>query len=552
MSDLRFQNDPLLERTYEKLKKVRERKNLSLRASKYLKRSFLATDGTEQEFKFRYYQVQAILHLMSMKRFVLGDDTGLGKTVITIGALCYLWEQSPDLKAIILTTKSAVPQWVEEFEKFSQGITTVISSGSRDKRYKAYQAFKKSTGPTALISGYRSLVIDIAEFQELEGFVLVTDEATAFKNASTQVHKRCAYLSQKADRTWALTATLIKNNLTEGFGIYKVVVPGLFTSKNRFILDYCLVRFQRIKGNRQIPVIVGHSPDHIARFKSLIDPYFLGRAKFEVASELPVLTSRTIKVTMSRAQEGKYNEALSGLLLMGGKSGEEEEVEVTHLTAITRCQQIVNHLGLIDCEGTSSKLDQLVDLLSEGDLSEEKVIVFTRFKTLVNIALPYMEAKLKNTSTKKTTGPICVRITGDEKPNERQAARKAFQDPKSDTRVIFITMAGSDAINLQAAKALVFFDTPWSAGDYLQILGRMIRVGSTHDRVYSIHLVARNSVDSRVLQVLNRKMKIVEAIIGKRIKGEDAQIEKPAQVEVFSEINALFDMLVEDASDRKK
>ena len=80
----------------------------------------------------------------------------------------------------------------------------------------------------------------------------------------------------------------------------------------------------------------------------------------------------------------------------------------------------------------------------------------------------------------------------------------------------------------------------------------MIRVGSRHDRVYSIHLVAEGTVDGRVLQVLNKKMKIVEAIIGKRIKGEDAQIEKPADIEVFSEVNELFDMLVEDAEDRKK
>lgn len=553
-------NDPLLTKTYEKLKKIRERKNLSLRANAYLRDSFTAPDGSEKELKFRYYQVQAILHLMSMKRFVLGDDTGLGKTAITIGALCYLWEGNPDLKVIILTTKSAVPQWKEEFEKFSVGINAIISSGTPKKRMEAYQTFEHSTGPTALISGYRSMVADISDLQHLKGFILVTDEATAFKNPATQVHKVCALLSSNAERTWALTATLIKNHLVEGYGIYKVVVPNLFTSKNRFLMEYCIVRFQQIKGNRQVPVIVGHSDEHIRNFKNLIDPYFLGRAKFEVASELPVLTSKNIKVTMTPAQEAKYQEALSGLLLMREGSKEEEEVEVTPLTAITRCQQIVNHLSLIGCEGNSAKLDKLVSLLSEGDLAEEKVIVFTRFKELVNLAVPLLRKKLEggppkptppNRLGKKPT-PSVVRITGDENPEERQKAKKAFLDPNSETRVIFITMAGSDAINLQSAKALIFFDTPWSAGDYLQILGRMIRVGSTHERVYSIHLVAEGTIDQRVLQVLTKKMKLVEAIIGKRIQGEEAQIEKPKHFEIVHELNELFDLLLEDATDHKK
>ena len=73
----------------------------------------------------------------------------------------------------------------------------------------------------------------------------------------------------------------------------------------------------------------------------------------------------------------------------------------------------------------------------------------------------------------------------------------------------------------QLGKALVFFDTPWSAGDYLQILGRIIRLGSMHDRVYAFHLICKGTVDERVMEVMRKKMKLVEAIIGKRIKGED-------------------------------
>jgi len=126
---------------------------------------------------------------------------------------------------------------------------------------------------------------------------------------------------------------------------------------------------------------------------------------------------------------------------------------------------------------------------------------------------------------------------------------KVFQDPNSDTRVICITTAGSEAINLQAAKALVCLDTPWSAGDFLQLVGRMIRIGSEHDKCYVIHMVARRSgskpetVDHRIMEVLGKKMHLIEAVLGKRIKGDDDQITVPMD----NDISDLFATLKNDA-----
>ena len=211
------------------------------------------------------------------------------------------------------------------------------------------------------------------------------------------------------------------------------------------------------------------------------------------------------------------------------------------VTAIIYCQEIANHLGLIDFpDEPSSKMDALMDLLSEGDFADEKVIVFTRFKRLVDLAVPVL--------TK--AGIKCVRVTGDENEDQRRNAMKAFQDPDSGTNVIWITMAGGDAINLQAAKAIVFFDAPWSAGDYLQILGRMIRIGSEHDRCYAVHLMARGTVDQRVQEVLSKKMGLIEAVLGQRLRSEGGGVGSSDESLIYdttSEIKELFNGLVADA-----
>lgn len=528
--------DPKLAAAYEKLKTIREREDLALKPTPLLKQTYTDFDGNERPFRHRYYQVQAILHMVAMNRFLLGDDTGLGKTIMCISALCYVWAKEPDTKAIILTNKSVVGQWALEFEKFCEpdSITVITCAGTPAKRQKAYKEFEHSTGPTVLIMGYASARRDIAQIQGWEGFILCADEATAFKNPSTQTYQMVRHLANQSSRFWALTATLIKNNLIEGYGIYSVLVPGLFpSSKNKFIQEYCLTRLQAIPGSRrQIPVIIGYRKNHIEKFREKIDPYFLARAKFDVAKELPVLTIQERKCGMTRTQEITYREALAGLFER--QSG--EEVETTKLTALIYCQQIVDHPELVDVEGDSNKMQELFELLTEGDFANEKVIVFSRFKKMID--------KLEKVAHSKKYKLKTVRITGDEDEEQRKQNMMRFQNPDDDVRICWITEAAKEGINLQAAKALVFYDSPWSAGDYIQILGRMIRIGSKHDRCYAIHMVARNTIDARVMGVLRKKMKLVEQVMGKRIKGEGME---DIEVSADNSIDDIFAALKVDA-----
>jgi len=506
--------DPKLAAAHTRLKQIREKTDLSLKPTPLLKQTFTDFDGSEKPFRHRYYQVQGIVHLVTMNRFLLGDDTGLGKTIQSISALCYVWAKEPNMKTIILTNKSVVGQWALEFDKFCEPdkIKVITCTGTPPKRQKVYKEFEHSTGPTVLIMGYATARRDIKYIQAWTDYVLITDEATAYKNPSTQTYQVVRHLANNSSRFWALTATLIKNNLIEGYAIYSLVVPGLFPStKNKFMTQYCLTRLQAIPGSRrQIPVIIGYRNDQIASFREKIDPYFLARAKFDVAKELPVLQIREHKCGMTRDQERVYKEALAGLF----ERQDGEEVETTKLTALIYCQQIVDHPELINVEGDSDKMQELFELLTEGDLAGEKVIVFSRFRKMID--------KLEEVGNSKKYKIKSVRITGAETDeNVRKENMQAFQDPSSDVQVCWITMAAAEGINLQAAKAIIFYDSPWSAGDYLQILGRMIRIGSTHDRCYAIHLVARGTIDVRVMGVLRKKMQLIEKVMGKRLKGEN-------------------------------
>lgn len=473
-------------------------------------------------------------------------------TLEVIATQCYLWEKEPDLIPIVVTNTSAMRQWGGEIKKFCvDEVSYTLVEGSPEDRAKIYEEFFENwdeENPSFLVVNYHRLRRDKRTFQALtedKRLSLIFDEVTACKSTSSQTHKVCKQLAETAERVYGLTATLIKNNLEEGYGIFKVIHPEIFRSKKGFHRDYCITRKQRIPGMRKryVQVVVGHTANQIDNFKEAIDPYYLGRAKHHVADELPPLTSKEIYVPMLSKQWDLYQESLSGLLMVHLGTEDEEEKETTKLTQLMYCQEIVNSPYLIGRELRSSKEEYFLELLKEN-FAEEKVIVFTRFRSMVDRFQGLLsenegyklgieqdeDKKWVPIEDKERVEKGLVRITGDEDSEMRDAGKLAFCESEN-TNLIFLTMAGAEAINLQQARVMIFYDLPWSAGDYLQLVGRMIRIGSPHDRVYAVHLIGEGpreeeTIDHHVLKTLQKKMGWIERALGERlVKESEGEIE---------------------------
>jgi SNF2 family DNA or RNA helicase len=283
---------------------------------------------------------------------------------------------------------------------------------------------------------------------------------------------------------------------------------------------------QRISGGRKIPVIVGYR--NLTRFREVIDPYFLGRPKSIVSEELPDVITKKIYLDLTTAQQEKYDEALSGLLTLGS----DEVKETTMLTQMIYCQQIVDSLALIGIDDASTKEEELFRVLDE-ELLGEKVVIYTNFRKMVDRLSTLFDAKkMKYT-----------RITGAEnKDSEREENRALFQKPGSGTDIMMITNAGSAAINLQSASAIIFFDSPWSYGDYKQLLGRIVRIGSRHESVLALHMVTEGTIDEHVLKTLKKKKALIDPILG---GAEDV-----LKFDTGTDVVDIFEMLRNDARNR--
>lgn len=396
---------------------------------------------------------------------------------------------------------------------------------------------------------------------------ILVSNCQEFKNIKTKTWFGANEISEKAKYCYGMSATIIKNRLEEAYYIYRVIVPGLFPGKVKFFAEYTVRKKMTMwrKGRKQrFNKIVGYT--NLQQFKETIDPFFLIRRTRDVASELPQLISRKLILEMSEAQAHLYQKALSGelykdlikdkyfkyenyinskvedptdkenetfeiLKMKYEESLTKEGMQKNKIAALSYCQLVSNGPGWLNEDGESSKETEFRRLFDQ-ELSGEKTIVFTRFKS----GIKRLSAILNDLGLKH------VKITGDDSIDERTNARKSFQDLSNDCNVIFITQAGSAAINLQAAGVILYYDTPWSYGDLYQSIGRAQRIGSIQEHILLLHMVNKKTIDEHVLNILESKKDLINQIVGDIAQGAiDFKNDEVLFKEDESSVSALFD-----------
>jgi SNF2 family DNA or RNA helicase len=75
------------------------------------------------------------------------------------------------------------------------------------------------------------------------------------------------------------------------------------------------------------------------------------------------------------------------------------------------------------------------------------------------------------------------------------------------------TESGGEGRNLQFCKMLVNYDLPWNPMRIEQRIGRIHRLGQTED-VHIINLSAKDTIESYVLELLDKKINLFRLIIG--------------------------------------
>ena len=98
-----------------------------------------------------------------------------------------------------------------------------------------------------------------------------------------------------------------------------------------------------------------------------------------------------------------------------------------------------------------------------------------------------------------------------------------------DTMLFISTDAGGLGLNLQAASYVINLDLPWNPARVEQRIGRAHRIGQVNP-VNVINIIAMNTVEQRVLEILYRKQELFEEILDVELDPETGTIRTDVEV----------------------
>ena len=106
-----------------------------------------------------------------------------------------------------------------------------------------------------------------------------------------------------------------------------------------------------------------------------------------------------------------------------------------------------------------------------------------------------------------------AQIHGQMKLAERIEQERYFRET---AQIMVATEAAGEGINLQFCHLMVNYDIPWNPNRLEQRMGRIHRIGQTEE-VYIFNLVASNTREGYVLNVLLKKMENMGVALGDKV-----------------------------------
>jgi SNF2 family DNA or RNA helicase len=464
---------------------------------------------------FFNHQRVGIAWLYMMKRGLLADSTGVGKTNQILG-LAALMKEKGELhdRMLIVCQTTAVLQWFEESQRWVPNINVEAAYPglTRSQRVDKY-----ASNWDVMIVGYHMLLKDWQMLERLDIGTLVIDDVDPLLNHDTQTHHRLDALARNTKRSVVINATTIQTRLQQ---IHAALVPlggrdifgPLDSFEKRFVRKELVASIGKQGKVTKTYHDVGYKNGAVLKEK--LSPMVLRRTydDLETGGDLripAIMPPRHIWLELHPAQRTRYTELQTGVMRMLREDGEQ----IKHVGAMVKVgygQQICAGLAALGEEdipstatklGNSVKLDWLMKAIT-GEWADRKVVCFIKNRgTLDALGARLDKAGIGN-----------ARIWGvDANAINRKAETDRFwRDPKC--RVFMGTASIERSLNLQVANIVVNVDTHLNPARMTQILGRARRAGSTHSHVYVFNLFTRDTQEERYLHVLGRRQAVSDYV----------------------------------------
>jgi len=401
------------------------------------------------------YQAQAVEMFRKVRRLLLGDDIGLGKTNTAIG--CML--DKGMLPCAVVVQAHLPEQWEERIEDFSGLRVHVVKTVSPYELPEAdvyVFTYNKIHGWVDLArTGYFKMVV-LDEPQELRG------------GFSTQKGSAARTFCLAAEAVLGLTASPVMNYGVEMFHVMEFIAPGALGTLDEFLREWC--------SNERVV----KDPDALGAFlrEQLL---LLRRTEDDVGQQMPQPNVTTHEVPYDRTR-AKESEDLAYTLAIKATTGgfSERGMAYRELDALTRLTT-----GVAKAEGVA----EYVRILLEADLP---VLLSAWHRDVYDIFLD------------RLGGFRPVMYTGSETKPQKRKAKQSFVSGETNLMIISNRSgAGLDGLQFRCAD-VVIAELDWSPMVLKQLVGRLRRSGQK-DTVNVHYMIADGGSDPLMVEVLGIK-----------------------------------------------
>ena len=389
------------------------------------------------------------------KRAFCFSEMGTGKTASAIWAADFLLTQKQINRVLVICPLSIMDSaWRADLFTFAMHRTVDIAYGPPEKRRKLI-----NQGSEFVIINYDGIAI-VADEIEAGGFDLViVDEATHYKNPSTDRWKVLNSLLGPETWVWMMTGTPAAQSPMDAYGIAKMLNPQSVPRYKGTFQDQVMYKVTQFKW---VP-----RENATETVYNVLQPAI--RYTKEECLDLPdmVYTHRSVEMT---AQQKKYYKAMKTQMAIAAAG----EVVTSQNAAVNLNKLLQLSAGaLYTDDGETLEFDirhrykVLKEVIAE---STQKTLVFVPFRHCIDLLYEKLVAD----------GVTTEIIRGDVSPAKRTDIFKRFQT-QGDPQVLLIQpQAAAHGVTLTAANTVVWWGPVSSLETYHQANARVHRAGQDH------------------------------------------------------------------------
>jgi SNF2 family DNA or RNA helicase len=253
------------------------------------------------------------------------------------------------------------------------------------------------------------------------------------------------------------------------------------------------------------------------QLRRMTRPFILRRLKQDVATDLPPRTEIVTYCELGVEQRKLYDETLAAVRGNIFAEVQAKGLRRAHfhvLEGLLRLRQVACDPRLVLRDGQvvpSAKVEQFMELLRDMIAEGHRVLVFSQFVKMLQVLREQLAAE-----------DIPYAYLDGQTKDRLERVQKFNAD---DTPVFLISLkAGGTGLNLTGADYVIHFDPWWNPAVEDQATDRAHRIGQTR-HVFSYKLIAKDTVEEKVLGLQAVKRQMVRDVLGSSDLGAELTIE---------------------------